>query len=181
MCIAYWKIYIFRPIPCTNKIKVKTNRTHKMSKFLRLWFLKFTHHGRSVLDVFFTDKERVHKSGYINSQSYRIWSNQVGFSFHHEKIGIWCAISQRSVIESIFFHETANAKQYQNIIKQFIALLEHGECYTWFQQDGAKAHTAASIKEFLTDFFNERIILWGLWPPRSPVLIPTRFSPAGLH
>ncbi len=54
-------------------------------------------------------------------------------------------------------------------------LLEPSECRAWFQQDGAKAHMAASTKEFFIDFFDGGIILWGLLPPRSPDLTPPDF------
>ncbi len=74
-----------------------------------------------------------------------------------------------------FFHETVNAEWYQNLVKQFIASLEPSECCTSFQQDGAKV-AAASTKEFLIDFFDDRII-WGggLWPRRSPNLTSLDF------
>ncbi len=40
---------------------------------------------------------------------------------------------------------------------------------------GTKVYTVGSTKEFLTDFFNDRIILWSLSPPRSPDLTPPGF------
>ncbi len=81
----------------------------------------------------------------------------------------------RWVIEPVFLHETVNAEQYQNIIKQYIALLEPSELRVRFQQNGAYAHMAASTKEFLKDFLDDRIILWGLWPPRTTDLTTPDF------
>ena len=48
----------------------------------------------------------------------------------------------------------------------------------WFQQDGAKAHTAVSVRSRLTQKFNERVIshfMDRIWPPRSPDLSPLDF------
>ena len=45
----------------------------------------------------------------------------------------------------------------------------------WFQQDGAKAHTAVSVRSWLTQKFHERVIshlMDRIWPPRSPDLSP---------
>ena len=45
----------------------------------------------------------------------------------------------------------------------------------WFQQDGAKAHTAVSVRSWLTQKFHERVIshlMDRMWPPRSPDLSP---------
>ena len=45
----------------------------------------------------------------------------------------------------------------------------------WFQQDGAKAHTAVNVRSWLTEKFHERVIshlMDRMWPPRSPDLSP---------
>ena len=47
--------------------------------------------------------------------------------------------------------------------------------YSWFQQDGATAHTAKNSMKLLEEVFCERIISKNLWPPRSPDLNPLDF------
>jgi hypothetical protein len=42
------------------------------------------------------------------------------------------------------------------------------------QQDGATPHTA-NTTTFMQEFFGERVIGGGLWPPRSPDLTPPDF------
>jgi hypothetical protein len=74
----------------------------------------------------------------------------------------------------LFFDETINAERYQNLLTQFIGLLEENERDCWLQQDGATPHTA-NTTTFLQEFFGERIIEGGLWPPRSPDLTPPDF------
>jgi hypothetical protein len=91
---------------------------------------------------------------------------------HSQKIGCWCAISRKRIIGPIFFSETVTAEKYQEIIMQFISLLNEEERFYWLQQDGAASHTANSTMEMLKRFFDDRIISKNLWPPRSPDLTP---------
>jgi hypothetical protein len=68
----------------------------------------------------------------------------------------------------LFFETTVNAEAYQELIQQFIALLQVDERNCWFQQDSATSHTAASTMEILHECFAENVISKGVWPPRSP-------------
>jgi hypothetical protein len=68
-----------------------------------------------------------------------------------------------------------NAEAYQELIQKFIALLKVDERNCWFQQDSATAHTAASAMEILHEFFGEKLISKGLWPPKSPDLTSPDF------
>ena len=83
---------------------------------------------------------------------------------------MWCAISRRRIIGPLFFETSINAEAYQELIQQFIALLQVDERNCCFQQDSATAHTAASTVLILHEFFGENVISEGLWPPRSPHL-----------
>ena len=53
---------------------------------------------------------------------------------------------------------------------EFIGNLKVEDRYCWFQQDGATCHTSAMTIATLQDFFGDRLITKGLWPPRSPDL-----------
>jgi len=130
--------------------------------------------------VFFTDEAWFHLSGYVNSQNYRTWRtenphNYTESTLHPQKIGVWCAISRRRIIGPLCFETSLNAEAYQELIQQFIALLQVDERNCWFQQDSATAHTAASIMVILHEFFSEKLISKGVWPPRSPDLTSANF------
>ena len=73
------------------------------------------------------------------------------------------------------FETSINAEAYQELIQQFIALLQVDERNCWFQQDSATVHTAASTMVILHEFFGENLISKGLWPPRSPDLTSPDF------
>jgi hypothetical protein len=125
---------------------------------------------------FFSDEAWFHLSGYVNSQNSRFWSSENLHLFHEvplhsQKIGCCCAISRKWIVGPIFFSETVTAEKYQEIIMQFISLLNE-EHICWLQQDGATSHTANSTIKMLKQFFDDRIISKNLWPPRSPDLTP---------
>ena len=42
----------------------------------------------------------------------------------------------------------------------------------YFQQDGARPHTARTVQSLLKEKFNEKFIYKDMWPPRSPDLNP---------
>ena len=74
---------------------------------------------------------------------------------HPQKIGVWCAISRRRIIGPLFFETSINAEE---LIQQFIALLQVDARNCWFQQDSANAHIAASTMVILQEFFGENVI-----------------------
>jgi hypothetical protein len=45
----------------------------------------------------------------------------------------------------------------------------------YFQQDGARPHTAYSVQEYLKAKFNAKFIEKTQWPPRSPDLNPCEY------
>jgi hypothetical protein len=75
----------------------------------------------------------------------------------------------------LFFETSVNPQAYQELIQQFIALLQVDERSCWFQQDSATAHTAASTMVILHAFYGENVISKALRPPRSPDLTSPDF------
>lgn len=146
------------------------------------WFRRFVEEeGTQVFDkFFFSDEAWFHLDGQVNAQNSRTWST---FNprlirerpLHSEKIGVWCAISRKRVIGPLFYDQNVTAAVYQNLLLAFISLLEPDERQCWFQQDGAAAHTAHTTTAMLEEFFDDRFISRGLWPPRSPDLTPPDF------
>lgn len=175
----------------TKKLKLTPYKLHVVHELLpadparRLhyctWYRQFTRNNIARLDtIFFSDEAWFSLNGYVNSQNYRWWSSvnpygHIEAPLHSEKIGVWCALSRKRLVGPIFFTTTITAEVYQGILTDFIALLERDERYCWFQQDNARPHTAKTTKEFLLEFFDNRLIWEGLWPPRSPDLSPLDF------
>ena len=144
-----------------------------------------TNEGDDILDnTFWSDDAWFHLSGFVNRQNCRIWHIENPHAFHErplhsEKIGVWCAMSRSKIIGPIFFNETVTADRYQHqILMPFLELLDQNQintATTWFQQDGATAHTARTSLRFLEDIYEDRVISKGIWPARSPDLTPLDF------
>jgi len=140
------------------------------------WFKNLILDNIGVLDqMFFTDRAWFHLNGYVNIQNYQTWRtenphNYTETALHPQKLGVWCAVSRLWIIVPLFFETTINAETYQELIQQFIALLQMDGRNCWCQQDSATAYTAASTMEIPHEFFGENLIFKGVWPPRSPDL-----------
>lgn len=138
------------------------------------------HMNNDILDLtFFTDESYFYLSGYVNKQVMRMWSeNNPNFHseapLHSPKIGVWVAMSRRRVIGPIFFQGTINAERYINqILNPFINQLHDDELHNgYFQQDNARPHVARVTMEYLRQFYDERLISDGRYPPRSCDLSP---------
>jgi hypothetical protein len=118
----------------------------------------------------------------VNSQNNRYWSAENPrliheLPLHDERIGAWCAISACRIIGPIFYDSAVNAARYMNnILSPFFAKLTEGErLYGVFQLDFATAHMSYVSLEALWKVFSDHIISRGLWPPRSPDLVPCDF------
>lgn len=143
------------------------------------WF--FQHVADGILDpqlLFVTDEAWFHLNGYVNSQNNRYWATEnphetFQMPLHDIKVGVWCAISARRII-TIFFDDTINSNRYvTNILTPFFdQLTEEEKLYSYFQQDGATAHTAEKSLNRLEQLFEDRVVSKGIWPPRSPDLSP---------
>ena len=139
--------------------------------------------GENILnDTFFTDEAWFHLSGYTNRQNSRSWATENPHEIfekplHDQKIGVSCAVSRSRIIGPIFFDSTVNSDRYiKNIFVPFSEQLTASEKQrTWFQQDGANAHTARATMTAVRKVFGERVISRDLWPPRSPDLTPPDF------
>lgn len=132
--------------------------------------------------TFFTDEAWFHLSGYVNSQNYRTWGAEnphvfIETDLHPIKVGVWVGISRRRIIGPIFFNETINAERYRTLIlDEFLNQVHDDEqIMGYFQQDGATPHTALVTINYLREFYDNRLISTGLWPPRSPDLTPCDF------
>ena len=66
----------------------------------------------------------------------------------------------REMLQSFFWPEILRVSNYKKL---------------YFQQDGARPHTANSVQNWLRSKFGERFMTKELWPPRSPDLNPCDF------
>jgi hypothetical protein len=91
--------------------------------------------------------------GYINTENNSYWSSQNpqlthGAPLYPVEVGVWCTVSARRIVGSVFFNETINCERYvQVLLGQFFPeLTEEERLCGWFQQDSATAHTARTMQ-----------------------------------
>lgn len=135
--------------------------------------------------VFFSDEAHFHLSGCVNKQNMRYWSDTNPRQLHQrplhsDRVTVWCALSRVGIIGPYFFPVTVNSERYVTMLQDFFQpALEAMQLQdTWFQQDGATAHTARVTMNFLRQTFPERLISRSgdlNWPARSPDLAPCDF------
>lgn len=94
---------------------------------------------------------------------------------------VWCAIWPEGVIGPFFFNTTVNAQSYLDLLEgYFWPKVQHHPALhgLYFQHDGAPAHYAKSVRDWLDEHFPGHWL--GRrgpieWPPRSPDITPPDF------
>jgi len=139
-------------------------------------------------NIIFSDEAIFHLSGHVNRHNTRYWSDSnphITFETQQfdPRVMVWCGIHDFKIIGPYFFSGTVNALSYKECLEEtLIPYLENVSLRVlrniMFQQDGAPAHYATTIREFLNEQFPGNWI--GRrgpveWPPRSPDLTPLDF------
>ena len=98
-----------------------------------------------------------------------------------ERILVWCGVSANNLIGPYYFDGPVNTDSYLNMLQEFLLpsfrrlrVVRR----TVFQQDGAAAHTADRVLEWLHATFGDRVISRRcelVWPARSPDLTAPDF------
>ena len=152
----------------------------------RLRSPKFSKH------FFMRDEAHFYLDGGVTKRNCRIWGTEnphetVDHDPYAPHVTVWCAISPSAVIGPYFFlHRgktvTVTATRYKNMLEKFFVpeLQRRGIPLSkvWFQQDGAKPHTAHGVLKYLSEVFGARVLSKNTsveWPPRSPDLTAPDF------
>ncbi|KAJ4437439.1 hypothetical protein ANN_17583 [Periplaneta americana] len=134
-----------------------------------------------------TDEANFHVCGYVNTHNCRFWASDNPQEMHErplhsEKVVVWCGVASFGIIGPYFFEDgegravTVTSQRYINMLQTFLAPELRQRVIadvTWFQQDGATAHTSRASMGGLREMFGARVILHRVevqWPPRSPDL-----------
>lgn len=150
---------------------------------------------RFVRNILFSDEATFCLHGSVNRQNCRYWSREnphwiiEAHTQHPQKVNVWAGIVDNRIIGPFFFEETLTGHRYLEFLRnELMPVLAqifphendpdqvHDDI--WLQHDGAPAHFARPVREFLDNCFPGRWI--GRrgpteWPPRSPDLTPLDF------
>lgn len=171
-------------IQMAQQLKQQDNisRLHFANEFIAI----LNENGNVLNNLFMSDEAHFYLNGYVNKQNYRYWADRNPMQLHErplhsEKVTVWCAVSAQMIIGPYFFEDdngravTVNGERYREMLQQFFIpeLRRSGINIndTWFQQDGATAHTARETLNLLRNVFHNHLISrFGdiPWPPRSP-------------
>lgn len=118
--------------------------------------------------IWFTDESIFTLNPHLNKQNNRTWQTKgdnpcesVTHQYHPQKLMVWAAISSNGIVVLPIRENTITSESYRRMLEDdFIPfLMENGILEeSWFQQDGARAHTSDMVLEFLMDHFEDRII-----------------------
>mgnify|MGYP001047299604 CR=1 FL=1 len=138
-------------------------------------------------NLFFSDEATFYLDGLVNKHNIRYWSESnphatIETVMKSPKVNVWCAMSKNQLIGPFFFEDdTVNGTNYLSMLQTFF-LPEvrklHKVRSILFQQDGAPAHFAIDVRQYLDQHFPNRWIGRGgpiRWAPRSPDLTPLDF------
>ena len=100
-----------------------------------------------------------------------------------KRVTVWCEFWSRGIIGPFFFENeqgeavTVNGDHYRAMLNEFLLrkIEEEDIGNIWFQQDGAKCHTAEATLNVSRPVFEDRIISRRadvVWPPQSCDLTP---------
>ena len=117
--------------------------------------------------LFITDEAHFHLDGSVVKQNCRVWGteapHEVAFrQGHSPHVTVWCGVASWGIVGPYFFEEgrrtvTVTGVRYRRMLEDFLLpQLEHHQVppqSLWFQQDGARPHTAASTLTILQGAF----------------------------
>lgn len=128
----------------------------------------------------FSDEAYFYLTESVNKQNNRMWLNErpidwIERPLQDAKVLVWCAISAKKIYGPYFFETTVNQHTYVDMLKTFfwpkhLRTAEYKKYY--FQQDGATAHTATMVQDWLKSKIGDKFMDKQKWPPRSPDLNP---------
>jgi hypothetical protein len=89
------------------------------------WFQTFIDENPGTLDyTWFSDEACFHLFNYMNSQNTRLWGSENLHALFEEplysqKVGVFCVLSQRRIIGSIFFNTSVTSQVYIELFREF--------------------------------------------------------------
>lgn len=143
-------------------------------------------------NVCFSDESTFHLTGYVNRHNCRYWSDEnpnehlAAHTQRPKKRNVWAGILGDEIIGPFFIDGNLDGPKYiillHNKIVPEMRASAARQNIAWadvyFQQDGASAHFARLVRQYLNIVFPNRWIGRGgtiAWPARSPDLTPLDF------
>lgn len=157
--------------------------------FIAWVLVKIEDNPHFLKNVLWTDESKFTNNGVINKQNNRFWaSNNPHWALETNfqtvwGTNVWCGILGDSIIGPYFYDGTLNGRRYLDFLcNNLPPMLENVSLNIrenlFFQQDGAPAHNAIVVRQYLNDQFGNNWMGTNgpiAWPARSPDLTPLDF------
>lgn len=135
--------------------------------------------------IIFSDESTFRLDGTVNRHNCRIWGLEKPQETlvkcqASQKVNVWMGMSRKHVYGPFFFDGNINAENYLDMLKRcFMPIIKRRRVRNVvFQQDGAPAHYARAVRDFLDNQFPGKWLgRCGplVWAARSPDLSPLDF------
>jgi hypothetical protein len=156
-------------------------------EFWEFWMEKINEVRNILNKILFSGESSFTLNGKINKQNRRVWARESPYrtqekhTQYREKVNVWVGILGNNLVGPFFIDGNLNQHKYLDLLQMEVgpeldALRGNGEII--FQHDGAPAHSAANVREFLNETFPDSWIGQHgpfSWPARSPDLTPLDF------
>lgn len=172
----------FRSFRPTTVQELSDDDFDRRKKFCGTMLVKFDQNPGLVDKIIWSDESQFTLNGVINRHNCCYWaySNpdiQIPVSNSKGGVMVWCGLTSAGLIGPYFFDGSVNAETYLQMLKDYVWPQVKGK-RLYFQQDGASAHYATVVRQWLDQKFTDRWI--GRrgpieWPARSPDLTPPDF------
>lgn len=172
----------FKPYRPTLIVKLNEDDFDRRSEFCEVWLEKFENDPDLIDRIFWSDEAQFNMNKTINRHNCTYWAREnphVKFEVPNTRQGVmvWCGMSSDGLVGPYFFNDTVTGLSYKQMLVDYAwPRLKRKKFY--FQHDGAGAHYALNVRDWLNEKFPGRWI--GRrgpfdWPARSPDLTPCDF------
>jgi transposase len=186
-CFKALKIEKFKSYRIKNVQKLLPRDYFPRMEFCEFWMEKINEDRNILNKILFSDESSFTLNGKINKQNRRVWARENPYrrqekhTQYRQKVNVWVGIIGNNLVGPFFIDGNLNQQKYLDLLQmevgpQLDALRGSGEII--FQHDGAPAHSAANVREFLNDTFPDSWIGQHgpfSWTARSPDLTPLDF------
>lgn len=172
----------FRPYRPHRVPQLSEDDTDRRAQFCEQFLEQIDENEALLSKIVWSDESLFHLSGTVSRHNDVRWGpenphEQCEVPHSHQSVMVWCGITPRTVIGPYFFDGSVDAAAYLNVLQTVLWPYATHKGLT-FQQDGAPAHYALQVRQWLDQKFPNRWI--GRrgpleWPPRSPDLAPCDF------
>lgn len=163
-------------------IELSEDDFDRREEFCSVWVPKLKSEPSLMDHIVWSDESQFRLDGVVNRHNCCYWalSNpHIQIPVPHTSVGVtvWCGLTSSGIIGPYFFDDFVNAQTYLTMLEEFVwPRIIRKRLY--FQQDGAPAHYANIVRDWLdTKLAGRWIGRRGPfeWPARSPDLTPCDF------